>query len=178
MTQAKCSPYACKIFTVWEEDVTHPDGRMTRQCWIDHKPTVALVAVNEKEEILLIRQYRSAVRQHLLEIPAGTMDKGQESPEASALRELAEETGYTAGRLTRLFAGYLLPGYCNEFMYFFLAEDLSYAPQNPDEDEFIELLPTRFDQAAEMIAKGEIIDAKTVLGLQLALAYRNSMTKV
>jgi ADP-ribose pyrophosphatase len=96
------------------------------------------------------------------------MDHGEESPVACAGRELAEETGYRARSLTQLFAGYLLPGYCNEFMYFFLAQDLAYAPLTPDEDEFIEVIPVSFKRAEELINSGAIMDAKTVLGIMLA----------
>lgn len=121
MGNNKQKTYSCKIFTVWEEDVELASGKKTRQSWIDHKPTIAVVAVNAKNEILLIRQFRVPTGQNLLEIPAGSFNDDGESPVDCAQRELAEETGYRAGKLTKLFAGYMLPGYCNEFMYFFLA---------------------------------------------------------
>jgi ADP-ribose pyrophosphatase len=165
--------YACKIFSVREEDVALPNGKTARQSWIDHKPTVAVIPVNDKNELLLIKQFRIPAKQNLLEIPAGSFDDDGESPVACAQRELAEETGYRAGKLTRLFAGYLLPGYCNEFMYFFLAEDLVYDPLTPDEDEFIEVLPTSFARAAELLKNGDLIDAKTALGIMLARNYLN-----
>jgi ADP-ribose pyrophosphatase len=176
MENKKKPAYTCKIFTVWEEDVLLQNGQTTRQSWIDHKPTVAIVAVNPNQELLLIRQFRNATGQDLLEIPAGSMDKGEESPIACAGRELAEETGYRAGSLIQLFAGYLLPGYCNEFMYFFLAEDLVYEPLTPDEDEFIEVIPVNFAQADELLKSGAIIDAKTALGMMLAGNYLNNRT--
>jgi len=176
MENKKKQSYSCKIFTVWEEDVLLPNGQTTRQSWIDHKPTVAIVAVNHHQELLLIRQFRNSTGQDLLEIPAGSMDKGEESPADCAKRELAEETGYQAKKMTQLFAGYLLPGYCNEFMYFFLAEDLAYAPLTPDEDEFIEVIPTSFTQTVELLNSGAIIDAKTALGIMLADNYLNNNT--
>lgn len=165
--------YTCKIFSIREEDVSLPNGKTTRQSWIDHKPTVAVIPVNDKNELLLIKQFRSPAGQNLLEIPAGSFDNDGESPVACAQRELAEETGYRAGKLTRLFAGYLLPGYCNEFMHFFLAEDLVYDPLTPDEDEFIELIPVSFTRAEELLKNGDLIDAKTVLGIMLARNYLN-----
>ena len=164
--------YQCKIFDVWEEEFDLPNGKTTKQSWIDHNPTVAIVAVNDKNELLLIKQYRNAVKKNLLEIPAGSMDGSEESPARCAQRELAEETGFKAKTLTKLFEGYLLPGYCNEYMYFFLAIDLIHAPLTPDEDEFIETIPVSFSQARKLIEKGEIIDAKTVLGI-LADNYIN-----
>jgi len=163
--------YRCKIFDVWEDNVLLPDGKSTLQNTIDHKPTVAIVAINDEQEILLIKQYRNAVKKRLLEIPAGTMDHKGESPVVCAQRELAEETGFKAGKIIKLFEGYLLPGYCNEYMYFFLARELYAEPLPPDEDEFIETIPTSFTKAKDMIKDGKIIDAKTALGIILAANY-------
>ncbi|NLN38166.1 MAG: NUDIX hydrolase [Smithella sp.] len=171
MEKSKKEVYTCRIFTVWEEEFALPDGKTTKQSWVDHKPTVAVVAVNDQNEILLIRQFRNPAKQVLWEIPAGTMDKATESPAQCALRELAEETGYSARSITPLFAGYLLPGYCNEYMHFFLASGLVYKPLPPDESEFIEVTPTGFEQTDRLIRQGEIIDAKTVLGVMLARQY-------
>ena len=165
--------YHCKIFDVLEETVLLPDGKSIKQNMIDHKPTVAIVAINEKQEILLIEQYRNAVKNNLLEIPAGTMDHAGETPVDCALRELAEETGFTAGKIIKLFEGYLLPGYCNEYMHFFLARDLYAAPLAPDEDEFIKTMPAGFDKALSLIKDGQIIDVKTALGIILADNYLN-----
>ena len=160
--------YQCKIFDVWEEEFALPNGKKTKQSWISHNPTVAIVAINEKNVLLLIKQYRNAVKKHLLEIPAGSMDGAEKSPVVCAQRELAEETGFKAKTLIKLFEGYLLPGYCNEYMYFFLARDLIHAPLTPDEDEFIEIMPVSFAKARNLIKNGGIIDAKTVLGIMLA----------
>ena len=163
--------YQCKIFSVYEEIVALPDGRSVKQSWIDHKPTVAVVAVNNENQVLLIKQYRTSVKQYLLEIPAGTIDLAGESPINCAQRELAEETGFKARTLTQLFEGYLLPGYCNEYMYFFLAIDLYYKPLPADDDEFIDVLPTSFAEAKQLLKNNDIIDAKTALGLLLAESY-------
>lgn len=168
--------YQCKIFDVWEEDFDLPNGKTVRQSWIHHHPTVAVVAVNDQNELLLIKQYRNAVKQSLLEIPAGSMDKTEEAPLACAQRELAEETGFKAQTLVKLYEGYLLPGYCNEYMYFFLATGLIHAPLKPDDDEFIETIPVSFLQARELIEEGKIIDAKTVLGVMLAEQYLHRQT--
>ncbi|MEN6620347.1 MAG: NUDIX hydrolase [Smithella sp.] len=165
--------YQCNIFNIWEEEVALPNGKSTKQSLIDHKPTVAIIAVNDKNEILLIKQYRNAVKKHLLEIPAGTIDRKSETPLLCAKRELAEETGFDANKFNKLFEGYLLPGYCNEYMYFFLAQELFPAPLPPDEDEFIEVSPKKLTDAREMVANGKIIDAKTALGIILADSYLN-----
>jgi ADP-ribose pyrophosphatase len=163
--------YQCKIFDVREEEVDLPNGQTIRQSWINHNPTVAIAAINDKNELILIKQYRTAVKKNLLEIPAGSLDNLEEAPAVCAQRELAEETGFQAKTLIKLFEGYLLPGYCNEYMYFFLAKDLFSAPLTPDEDEFIEIMPTSFSQARDLLKNGEIIDAKTVLGILLAESY-------
>ncbi|MFO7569580.1 MAG: NUDIX hydrolase [Smithellaceae bacterium] len=175
MTQ-KTKAYSCKIFTVWEEEVTFSSGTKTRQTWIDHKPTVAVMPLNDKNELLLIRQFRVPTGGDLLEIPAGSFDENGESAADCAQRELAEETGFRAQKLTELFAGYLLPGYCNEYMHFFLAQDLVYEPLAPDDDEFIEVIPTPLAQVFDLLQKGQIPDAKTALGLLLLERYLNSKT--
>ncbi|MDX9746526.1 MAG: NUDIX hydrolase [Syntrophales bacterium] len=163
--------YQCRIFSVYEGEYRLPDGRVNRQTRVEHKPCVAVVPVDDLGRILLIKQYRYAVNQDLLEIPAGSMDKGGESPEMSARRELAEETGYDAANWMPLFEGYLLPGYCNEYMYFFLATRLFPAPLPPDDDECIEVLPVLPEEAMAMIKRGDIIDAKTALGICMARKY-------
>jgi len=163
--------YQCRIFSVYEGEYRLPDGRVNRQSRVDHKPCVTVVPIDRKGEVVLIRQYRYAVKKDLVEIPAGSMDHGGESPEACARRELAEETGYGATKWVQLYEGYLLPGYCNEYMYFFLATDLYRAPLPPDEDEQIEVFSVSPEKAAEMIRSGEIIDSKTALGVYMAMEY-------
>jgi ADP-ribose pyrophosphatase len=161
--------YRCRIFDVFEGDVRLPDGRVFHQTWIDHRPCVAIVPVNPDGKLVLIHQYRYATGGMLLEIPAGNMDRQGETVEASAQRELSEEIGFRAGRLIKLFEGYLVPGYCNEYMHFFLALHLSPARLPADKDEYIRVVTTSFEDAREMIRDGRIIDAKTALGIQLAV---------
>jgi ADP-ribose pyrophosphatase len=163
--------YHSRIFNVFEGDVCFPNGRKSRQSWIDHKPCIAVVPVTDAGKLLLIRQYRHATRQVIIEIPAGAIDKGEESVEACAQRELAEETGFQAKQLVKLFEGYLIPGYGNEYMYFFLARDLFRLHLPPDEDEFIETLTVSFEEAEGMIKTKQIIDVKTALGICLATAW-------
>jgi ADP-ribose pyrophosphatase len=163
--------YRCKIFEVYEGDVCFPDGRKSRQSWIDHTPCVAVVPVTDAGELILIRQYRHATRRIITEIPAGAIDKVRESIEACAQRELAEETGFQAKHLIRLFEGYLIPGYGNEYMYFFLARGLFRRQLPPDEDEFIETLTVSFAEAEAMIKTRRIVDVKTALGIGLAAAW-------
>ncbi|MDQ5984523.1 MAG: ADP-ribose pyrophosphatase [Syntrophus sp. SKADARSKE-3] len=161
--------YQCRIFRVFEEDVTLPNGHVSRQSWIDHNPCIAVVPVDGDGRLLLIRQYRHATGQMLIEIPAGNMDVPGESVEDCVQRELAEETGYRAGRLIKLFEGYLLPGYCNEYMHYYLALNLVASPLTPDDDEDIETIRVTPEEARKMIQSGQICDSKTALGIIMAL---------
>lgn len=163
--------YQGRVFDVYEGEVRFPDGRRRRQGWIDHKPCIAVVPVTDTGELLLIRQYRHATRQIIIEIPAGAIDRGGESVEACAQRELAEETGFQAAELIRLFEGYLIPGYGNEYMFFFLARGLFPLPLPPDEDEHIETITVSFTEAEAMLQSKRIIDVKTALGIVLASAW-------
>lgn len=163
--------YRCRIFDVFEGDVRLPDGRSTRQSWIEHHPTIAVVPVNPEGKLVLIRQYRHATGGMLVEIPAGTMDRASEAVEECVQRELAEEAGFRAGRLVKLFEGYLVPGYGNEYMHFFLALDLHPATLPADEDEYIRVMTVPFEEARRMIRDRRIVDAKTALGILLARAY-------
>lgn len=163
--------YRCRIFDVYEGEVCFPNGRKSRQSWIDHRPCIAVVPVTDTGEVILIRQYRHATGQMLTEIPAGAIDKGEEAAEACAQRELAEETGFQAKRLVKLFEGYLVPGYSNEYMHFFLALDLFPLSLPPDEDEFIETLKVSFAEAEAMVATRRILDVKSALGIVLAAAW-------
>jgi ADP-ribose pyrophosphatase len=163
--------YHSRVFDVYEGDIRLPDGRTFKQSWIDHRPCVAVVPVNPEGNVILIRQYRHATGGMLVEIPAGNMDRGNETAEECVQRELAEEIGFGAGRLVKLFEGYLVPGYCNEYMHYFLALDLFPATLPADEDEFIRSMTVSFDEAASMIAEKAIIDTKTALGIQMARAY-------
>ena len=169
--------YHSRVFDVYEGDIRLPDGRIVRQSWIDHRPCIAVVPVNHEGKVILIRQYRHATGGMLVEIPAGNMDRKNETVEECVQRELAEEVGFQAGRLVKLFEGYLVPGYCNEYMHFFLALDLHPATLPADEDEFIRTMTVPFDDAVRMIREKEIIDVKTALGIQMARTYLEEANK-
>jgi len=160
--------YRCRVFDVFEGDILLPDGRYSRQSWIDHRPCIAVVPVDAEGKLVLISQYRHATGGMIIEIPAGNMDRENETIEACVQRELAEETGFQAGRLVKLFEGYLVPGYCNEYMYFFLALDLYPTTLPADDDEYIRVMTTSFDEARRMIRDKRIVDVKTALGIQMA----------
>lgn len=166
--------YSCRIFDLYESEVCLPDGRTFRQNWLDHRPTIAVVPVTAGGDLVLIDQYRQAAGGMIIEIPAGTMDKEEEDVEGCVQRELAEEAGYNAGRLTKLFEGYLVPGYCNEYMYFYLATDLYPASLPGDADEYIRVMHISFAEARQMIRDRRIIDVKTALGIQMAWDFQQN----
>lgn len=145
------------------DTVELPGGRRTQREIVEHGECVAIVAL-EGEEVLLLRQYRKAVEEALLEIPAGGLEP-EEEPLQCAQRELQEETGYSAGRMERIGGFYTSPGYTTEFMHLYLATDLRPAPTAPAADESLEVLRVPLSQIPELIASGQIRDAKSIAGL-------------
>jgi ADP-ribose pyrophosphatase len=162
--------YRSPIFTVYEEEIRLPNGSIAKVSRIDHRRTVSVVPVMKNGSVVMIRQYRPAVGHYLLEIPAGRVND-EESSEECAQREMAEETGYRAKKLVKLFEGYLVPGYGNEYMYYYLAVELYSEPLPPDEDEDIETMEMPMEAVLQMIRKAEITDSKTALGILLAADY-------
>jgi ADP-ribose pyrophosphatase len=124
------------------------------------------VPVTDDGKVILVRQFRHPIGQLLLEIPAGKLDKG-EQPDDCARRELEEETGYVASQLHRIASTYTTPGFTNEIIHIYLATGLTATAQNPDEDEFLAIECYDREQIQQMIAAGELQDAKTLLGLLL-----------
>jgi ADP-ribose pyrophosphatase len=162
----------CNIFNVVE---LPPDPslskRKTSKFWVEHKPTVCIVPLNPEGLFIFIEQFRWPAMRGVTEFPAGSMDDG-ESPMEAANRELAEEIGFRAHTLIKLFEGYLSPGYSNEYMYFYLAKDLYYSPLPCDEgEEDIKKHTLSFSEAITLAANGENIDAKTMLALMLSEKY-------
>lgn len=149
-----------------------PGGRTSTREVVEYAGAVAIVAVNEKGELLLVRQYRHAVGKTLLEIPAGKLEPGEE-PMASARRELLEETGCEAERLIKLISFYSTPGFTTEELHLFLATGLSLKEQHLDDDEFIDVETVPYERALEMIWTGEICDAKSVAGIFAAYNLKN-----
>jgi len=159
--------YDGKIVNLRIDTVILPDGREAKREIIEHKGAVAIVPLLDATKVVMVKQYRQPVKDILIEIPAGTMDKA-ETAEVCASRELIEETGYRAGKLTKMFSTYMAPGYSEEMLHTFLAEDLTPAESELDKDEFVEAITVELDKAVEMIRTGEIKDAKTVCGLLMA----------
>jgi ADP-ribose diphosphatase len=133
---------------------------------VEHPGAVAVVAVDTDGMVALVRQPREAARKELLELPAGTLEKG-EQPLDSARRELEEETGLTGGTWRELAAFFTTPGFCRERMHLFAAEEVESGPASPEEDEQLEVVRWRLQDVAARL--GEIEDAKTLAGLLLYL---------
>lgn len=145
-------------------DVTLPNGEAGKRELIRHPGAVAIVALDEHDNVLLVTQYRIAADKILREIPAGTLKPG-EDPLVCAARELQEETGYRPGSLRDIGGIYPAPGYTTEFIHLFIAHDLIHDPLPMDEDEFIELDRIPLRDALSLVDSGEICDAKSVAGL-------------
>lgn len=139
------------------------DRRFKREVVV-HPGAVLILPMLDAETVLLIKNYRYAVGRTLLELPAGTLEKG-ELPLDCAGRELQEETGYLAGKLAPLGTFYTSPGVLSEQMFAFVATDLEPTEQALQEGEDIEVLPTKFADAVRMIREGRIVDGKTVAAL-------------
>lgn len=162
--------YTGKILNLRVDEVKLPDGKISSREIVEHSGAVAIVAVNKKDEVLMVKQYRKPVESVLLEIPAGKLEKG-ESKEACAQRELMEETGYFANDLKYIMDFYTTPGFSNELMHLFFAKNLVARKKEADFDENLILETIPIKQAISKIKTGEIKDGKTIVGLLLAYHF-------
>lgn len=153
------------------DTVQMPDGRTTTREIVDHAPCVAIVAIDNDDKILLVKQYRKPANQELLEIPAGGIEPG-ESPEDAVKRELAEETGYQPNRVIKLGGFYSAPGFCTEYLYLFLATDLVPYRLDAEDTESIELVRIPMDEAIALVMSNTICDSKSIAGLLTYQEYR------
>ncbi len=143
-----------------------PDGVEHVRDTVQHPGAVTIIPMVDDEHVCLIRNYRLAVDQHLIELPAGTLEPN-EPPEVTAARELEEETGYRAERIEKLHAFYMSPGILNERMHLYVATGLSAGPTNMDAGEEIENLVVPWGEALAMAKDGRIQDAKSLVGILL-----------
>lgn len=154
--------YKGRIVEVRRDKVLLPNGRKAYREIIDHRPAVVVLPYNSLDEIYLIRQYRKPCEKILIEAPAGMMED-QEAPLVSAKRELREETGFSADEWQLVSECFPAPGFCNEYLYIYLAKGLHFGKTNMDEDESIELVKYTFEELKALIHAHEIVDAKTII---------------
>ena len=149
------------------------DGKIIEQEIVEHQPSVGVIPVIKDSEILFVSQYRNAAGKRLLEIPAGSIEKG-ETPRRAALRELSEEIGYV-GKLTPILKMYLAPGYNTEYIRIYIAKELKRTNQIiRDDDENIRIRRISLHSAIEKCINGEIKDSKTIAAI---LAFDKFMSK-
>ncbi|SVB43437.1 uncharacterized protein METZ01_LOCUS196291 [marine metagenome] len=156
--------FSGKLIDLYFDHVELPNGKSSTREWINHPGAVCIVPILPDGNLCLIRQYRYGPRDEFIEIPAGKLDTG-EDPLVCAKRELQEEIGYIAGKLTFLTNIYPAIGFSNEKMWMYLAEDLQLSNQSLDQDEFLELFPLSLEEAINLINQGKITDVKTIIGI-------------
>ncbi|MQF98590.1 MAG: NUDIX hydrolase [SAR202 cluster bacterium] len=160
--------YRGNIIDVRLETITLPEGKTGQREIVDHGDSIVVVPVDKDNQIILVRQYRKALENFLLEAPAGGIEKN-ETPGDAAVRELQEEIGYTSYNIEYMGGFWIAPGFCNEYMYSYIARDLVKSQLPPDEDENIEIVSVPMEEILHLIRSGEIEDAKSISALLMAL---------
>lgn len=158
--------YHGRIFDVSTYTIRENEQTYKREV-VHHPGGASVVAVFDDATLALVRQYRHPTVRYLLELPAGRLAP-PERPEECAARELEEEIGVRAGRMEKLAEFFTTPGFCEEKLWVYLATDLTETAQNLEGDEQIDVMHVSFERAFEMIADGEIEDAKTIIGILMA----------
>ena len=169
--------YQGQLFSFVSEDVTLPNGSRAEMAVVRHPGSTAVVPLLDDNRVVLELQYRHAVGDYILEIPAGTMEPG-ELPLDCAKRELEEETGFRATRMIELGPIHILPAYSDEIIHVYIARGLIPARQKLDQDEILEVEHYPLEQTLKMIADGRITDALTILSLQKAWFYLFGMPEM
>ena len=160
--------YRGTILSLRKDQVQMPNGRLTIREVVEHSDSVCMVPLDKDGSVLLVRQYRKPTESALLEVPAGGIEEGETAEEA-AMRELQEEVSHVAGTLRPLAGFWLAPGWCDEYMYAFLATDLTPSDKEQDYDEMVETRRVPLEETLALIEKGEIQDAKSIAALLQAM---------
>lgn len=160
-----------KVLKLRVDTVEMEGQKYTKREIVERTSSVGIVAITQDDEIILIKQYRKAIDKEIYEIPAGMIDFGEE-PQKAALRELKEETGFDAKKSEYLLETYSSPGFTNEKIFIFYAEDLILGEQDLDEFENLSVEKIKFDEAIKLISLGEIIDSKSVAGILYYNSFR------
>lgn len=161
-TKNSTTVYDGKIFRINKDIVTLEDNSEAVREYVVHHGGVCVLPLTEKNEIIMVRQYRYPLGTATLEVPAGKLCKGEEHCEAGK-RELLEETGAVAGEFVYLGEIYPIPAYTTEIIHMYLAKSLSFQSQNLDSDEFLDVVRVPFEEALRMVLDGEIKDSKTMI---------------
>ncbi len=162
--------YRGRIIYVHSDEVELPDGKTGRREIVEHSGGVTVIPVDEDGNVYCVRQYRYAIGQHLLETPAGKLNDGEE-PLHCAVRELSEETGFTAQDMVFLGSFLPSPGYVKERIYIYLATGLKKGKAHLDEGEFLDVETHSLDELTEMVMKNELVDGKTIIAVLMAKKY-------
>jgi ADP-ribose pyrophosphatase len=163
-----------RAFDFNEAEIVLPNGRKTVAGIIQHPGSSAIVPVRDDGSVVMIEQYRPAIRDFVWEIPAGCMDPG-EDPLTCAKRELQEESGYAGNRFQKVGEIWVAPGYSTECIHLFLATELTPKESHLDEDEFLSVHFFPFFRVVEMVERNEIKDAMTMIALQMAYPVWNGI---
>ncbi len=158
------------IVNVALDRVTLPDGGEALREVVSHPGGVCILALDEKNQVVCVRQYRYCFGEHLLELPAGKLEYG-EDPAACAVRELSEETGITAGSVVPLGEIYPSPGFCQEVLHLYLATELHWGKAHPDAGEFLDVTVVPLDELVADVMSGKLRDGKTVAAVLKAKLY-------
>ncbi|MDK3886788.1 NUDIX hydrolase [Staphylococcus pseudintermedius] len=171
-TISKESIYKGKIIEVEKHKVSLPNNETSYREVVKHNGAVAICALTPDQQVILVKQYRKALEQELLEIPAGKLEPGEDR-ESAAMRELEEETGYKAKKLTLIGEVYGTPGFSNEKISVYFADNLVEGKVNLDEDEFVEKVLYSLDDVKKAVEARTIEDAKTFIAFQHLLLHYN-----
>jgi ADP-ribose pyrophosphatase len=156
--------YDGKVITVERDEIVIPTGRKSFREVARHPGGVVILALKDKDTVLLVKQFRYPIKQTVLELPAGKLEKG-ENPDLAAKRELEEETGYQAENWSSLGFIYTTPGFCDEKLYLYKAENLHFVGEHPDDGEIIQAVEIKISDLADKIKSGEINDSKTICAI-------------
>lgn len=163
------------IIDYYQDTMQIPNGNVVKWDFIKHKGAAAVVPVDDKGRLIMVRQYRNALERYTLEIPAGGLNAVDEPTMDAALRELEEETGYKAGHVELLISIYTTVAFCNEKIDIYLATNLTLGKQHLDEDEYVQVGAYTVEELTKKIFAGEIQDSKTVAAI---MAYKDKCLKV
>ena len=158
--------YTGKTISLRVDTVEIPNRGYKKREIVEHNGAVGIIAITRENKVVLVKQYRKAIEKELWEIPAGKIEPG-ENPKESAIRELKEETGYSAQSMKLLHKFYTSAGFSNQKIYIYLAENLTSGSQDFDDDEFIEAKEFSLNEVYVMIYNNDIEDAKTSIGMLL-----------